>query len=348
MKKLLMTRRAKIYSGIVMSAIFAITIAFSINSKPNLFKYSSAADDFSITFNHDNGGTGFPSSYGNGVNNNGHTKKGNPIEFTYNNAKSTSNKYCTLASGGYLYNSTVLTGLESVNVTFSGGSLSLYSSKSATFSGDAKSLTSGTALNIGANYDYFKLLASGETVVESITVYYTCAARPESSEETDVITATDLNATTTQYVDFSGVTKSSGAVYAGNNAKDGSGNIQPVILNLEYILILVLFQQRAVEQLLQLRSMSILVRTQLMSMVQILLIVLQPICIVVQVQKLEPLLQQEPSLSLAITQTLLMLEFVLTVEQSIFQVLKSLGLHQAEAVVETLQFLQHQNLEQLI
>ena len=47
-----------------------------------------------------------------------------------------------------------------------------------------------------------------------------------AGEKTDTITASDLTATSTSYSDFSGVTKTSGAVYAGQSAKDSSGNIQ--------------------------------------------------------------------------------------------------------------------------
>lgn len=43
---------------------------------------------------------------------------------------------------------------------------------------------------------------------------------------TDVITASDLPATTTTYKDFSNVAFTSNAKYAGNSAKDASGNIQ--------------------------------------------------------------------------------------------------------------------------
>lgn len=43
---------------------------------------------------------------------------------------------------------------------------------------------------------------------------------------TDVMTADDLVATGSAYTDFSGVSLTSDAVYAGNNAKDGNGNIQ--------------------------------------------------------------------------------------------------------------------------
>ncbi len=181
MKNLFKTRRTKIYLGIIASAVFAVTIALFANFKPSLFRNASAANDYTITFNRDNGGAGFPSSYGSGTNSSGHTSKGNQISFTYNNAKSTSSKFCTLANGGYLYNSTAITGLESVEVGFSGGSLSLYSSKSTTFDGDAESLTTGSALSIAANYDYFKLVASGETAIEYIEVFYTCSAREEKS-----------------------------------------------------------------------------------------------------------------------------------------------------------------------
>ncbi len=225
MKNLSKKQRNRLLFCSIISFFIAIAVALFPTVKPSFFGNVSAVNDYSLTFNRNNGGAGFPSSYGSGVNNNGHTKNGNTIAFTYNNAKSTSNKFCTLASGGYLYNSTVITGLETVNVIFSGGSLSLYSSKTTTFSGDANSLTSGSALAISANYDYFKLLASGETVIETITVSYTCSTRPESSDVTDVITATDLEATGTQYVDFSGVTKTSDAVYAGSSAKNGT-NIQ--------------------------------------------------------------------------------------------------------------------------
>ena len=225
MKNLFQKSKSKTCFGIIVSSVFAMVLAVVVNSKTTFFGSAYAGNDYTVTFNRSNGGEGFPSSYGSGTNNSGRTYKGSQIAFTYSNAKSTSSKYCTLASGGYLYNSTVFTGLESVNVTFSGGSLSLYSSKTTTFSGTATSLTSGTGLSISANYNYFKLLANGETVIDSITVSYTCAARPETSTVTDTITASDLTATTTQYKTFSGVTKTSEAVYAGSSAKNSS-NIQ--------------------------------------------------------------------------------------------------------------------------
>ena len=47
-----------------------------------------------------------------------------------------------------------------------------------------------------------------------------------ATDVTDIITASDLAATNTTYTDFSAVSLSSDAVYAGNSAKDSSGNIQ--------------------------------------------------------------------------------------------------------------------------
>lgn len=49
---------------------------------------------------------------------------------------------------------------------------------------------------------------------------------PNQQVYSDIITAEDLAATTTQYIDFSGVTKTSDAVYAGNSAKNNTGSIQ--------------------------------------------------------------------------------------------------------------------------
>ena len=47
-----------------------------------------------------------------------------------------------------------------------------------------------------------------------------------ADDVTDELTASDLAATSTAYTNFSNVSKTSDAVYAGNSAKDGSGNIQ--------------------------------------------------------------------------------------------------------------------------
>ena len=65
--------------------------------------------------------------------------------------------------------------------------------------------------------------------MKKITLLFTmllCAICASAATVTDVITADDLAATETTYVNFSNVTKSSGAVYLGCTAKKSSGAIQ--------------------------------------------------------------------------------------------------------------------------
>ena len=228
MNQLFKKYRAKIFSGLVLVAVAAMSVVLLKNTSP-LFKNNiDAANDYTIQLNSTNGAAGFSSSYSSSeqINDSSRTSSGNPIRLTYKNVKKTANKFAMMANDGYFYNPTgyPITGLETINVTFTGGSLSLYSSKTNDFSGSATSLTSGTQVSIKANYDYFKIVSTNETTIDNIVMTYTCTPRQEAV--TDTITAADLPATTTSYVDFSGVQKSSSAEYAGNSAKDSSGNIQ--------------------------------------------------------------------------------------------------------------------------
>ncbi len=228
MNQLFKKHRAKIFSGIVLGAVAAMAVVLLKNTSPLFSNNIDAANDYTIQLNSTNGAAGFSSSYSSSeqINDSSRTSKGNPIRLTYKNVKKTANKFAVMANGGYFYNPTgyQIIGLETINVTFTGGSLSLYSSKTNDFSGSATSLTSGTQVSIKANYDYFKIVSTNETTIDNIVMTYTCAPRQEAV--TDVITAADLAATATSYVDFSGVKKSSSAVYAGNSAKTSDGNIQ--------------------------------------------------------------------------------------------------------------------------
>ena len=60
----------------------------------------------------------------------------------------------------------------------------------------------------------------------SVTAKVQRVARQVISSVTDEITANDLAATDTSYIDFDGVEDKSDALYAGNSAKDSSGRIQ--------------------------------------------------------------------------------------------------------------------------
>lgn len=68
---------------------------------------------------------------------------------------------------------------------------------------------------------------ANKTASVTFSVNRQAYVEPSSTQEvTDTITAADLAATTTSYVDFSNVTKTSAAKYAGQSAKDASENIQ--------------------------------------------------------------------------------------------------------------------------
>lgn len=60
----------------------------------------------------------------------------------------------------------------------------------------------------------------------TLTVSVSRKAYETAGSVTDTITAVDLAATTTSYIDFTDVAKSSSARYAGQSAKDSNGNIQ--------------------------------------------------------------------------------------------------------------------------
>ena len=138
----------------------------------------SADNNYILTLNSSNGGASFSSSYSSSEQTNtaARTNRGTQIDIKYSNVKKSTNNYAVVNNNGYLYNSTRLTGLETVAVTFS-GSLNLYSSSSTTFDGSAHALTSGVEFAIDANYDYFKLVSSGETTISSIVATYTCTTR---------------------------------------------------------------------------------------------------------------------------------------------------------------------------
>jgi len=99
-----------------------------------------------------------------------------------------------------------------------------------------------TFANDGYRFEYNNSNGGGSTETKTFTDAISYAGKTASLEVsvkrkayvtptvvqgvTDTITATDLPATGTTYTDFIDVSKSSDAKYAGNSAKDGSGNIQ--------------------------------------------------------------------------------------------------------------------------
>lgn len=163
------------------TAFTGLTLGVLFFSGKGLGSFSpkvSADNNYILTLSSSNGGSSFSSSYSSSEQTNtaARTNRGTQIDIKYSNVKKSTNNYAVVANNGYLYNSTRLTGLETVSVTFS-GTLNLYSSNSTTFDGSAHALTSGVEFAVDANYDYFKLVSSGETTISSIVASYACAAR---------------------------------------------------------------------------------------------------------------------------------------------------------------------------
>ena len=68
--------------------------------------------------------------------------------------------------------------------------------------------------------------SNGLDTSAQLNIKYNYNEATTGQQFTDVLTSADFEATTTSYVAFSDVTKTSTAVYAGNSAKDSSGAIQ--------------------------------------------------------------------------------------------------------------------------
>jgi len=112
-----------------------------------------------------------------------------------------------------------LKAIASATVELSGDGASAFQVTPASLTEDGDITISATTATIGDFAATITISAAGaesKTVALSISV----GANP------DVIVASDLAATGTQYIDFSNVVKESGTTYAGNSAKDNSGNIQ--------------------------------------------------------------------------------------------------------------------------
>ena len=98
---------------------------------------------------------------------------------------------------------------------------------SFTFANDGYRFTYEDASSGGAlTNKTFTNAVTGSGKTCSLTVQVQRKAYVAPSTVKDTITASMLTATSTSYTNFSGVTATSDAVYAGNSAKDNSGNIQ--------------------------------------------------------------------------------------------------------------------------
>ncbi len=143
------------------------------------------ADAYTLTLDKDNVPTTLTSSYQDNVQGTVKTGLQNNVVLNFVNAKTVSNGFAQFASHGILYNfnssTGAVTGLNSVKVTLSAGSMSIRTAVSSEISNNGITLsnpinlTSGSAQSLaGSNYFALEAGDNGATVT-SIELGYTCA-----------------------------------------------------------------------------------------------------------------------------------------------------------------------------
>lgn len=178
-----MNKRNKvIIAGATTLVAAGLMLAVVANGVGNFLGTYAEGTIYTLTLNSSNGGSGFSSSYSSSEQTNtaARTTKGNEIDFNYKNAKQSSGNYVDLAANGYFYNTTKLTGLESVRVIYSGAenALEIATSSTTTFS-DGAALSTDTQYDIDVNMDYFRIrnLSGSAVQISSVIVKYACATR---------------------------------------------------------------------------------------------------------------------------------------------------------------------------
>lgn len=104
------------------------------------------------------------------------TKLGNPIEFAYAGASVVSEKHVGLATGGSIMNSTLIMGIGSATVTFTGG-LDVYGSSDGFEFTKLATLTSGSKESFEKTWDVVKFVATDDSEIDSIDLSHSCATR---------------------------------------------------------------------------------------------------------------------------------------------------------------------------
>ncbi len=111
------------------------------------------------------------SSYSN-ITNGAYTTGGSKINFAKNKLSS-STGVGTLQSGGVIYNTTKISGITSVKVTLTSGSVTIYAGKTSTSSWEESRSATYFDL-IGIRPNYFKIEANENTVIDKIEIKYDC------------------------------------------------------------------------------------------------------------------------------------------------------------------------------
>ena len=110
------------------------------------------------------------------------TDLGNPISFYKSGLTSVgAGKVGQLSAGGYIYNSTKISGIKRIDVALSSGSIKIHR---ASVAGGSDGFIVGTSYDLTTIYpNYFKIEAIEATVIDSIKVTYSCVDYQKESED---------------------------------------------------------------------------------------------------------------------------------------------------------------------
>ena len=240
-----MTRKLKLsFAFVVPIALSAITLSVVMAASKNIHSAKADPTSYELTLNSSNAASGLTSSFQRRVESTVTTPRGSALTFVYTTAKALDGGLVQLGNYGTVHCITGddqhISGLTSVKVTYSGGSLTLKSSSVDTNDGssyvtDVNAVTSGTAVNLANGANSFVLEAAEAYVsIEEIKLTYSCAAVATSYNFNKVYDVEDFESYTASGVGYDGSHNMATAtnlrsqfysVYygAGSNPLSGSG-----------------------------------------------------------------------------------------------------------------------------
>lgn len=208
-----MTKKFKIFLAIVPISLTAVTLSIAAFSGKYLEKSSAADTSYQLTLNSNNAPAGLTSNYQKSVSSTVTTAQGNNLTFTLTNAKSLSNGYAALGSRGSIYcissGSDHISGLKSVRVTYSGGTLTLKSSSVNTTDGSSyitqsNVLTSGTEKSISAANSFVLEANDSQISISEIRLTYSCSPASASFDYTQTFNVENFESYTETGVGYDG------------------------------------------------------------------------------------------------------------------------------------------------
>ena len=210
-----MTRKLKLsFAFVVPVALGAISMSVAMAAAKNIHSAKADPVSYELTLDSSNAASGLSSSFQRRVESTVTTSRGSTLSFVYTTARALDGGLVELGNYGTVYCITNddhhISGLSSVKVTFTGGSLTLKSSSvdssdGASYVTDVNAVTSGTAVNLANGANSFVLEAAEAYVsITEIKLTYSCSAVATSYDFTKVYDVEDFESYTATGVGYDG------------------------------------------------------------------------------------------------------------------------------------------------